>query len=289
MPLCFWLALLVSDMLTTGIADKFIITSILIKGRSVCVCVCLCVCLFAFSDQTIGPILTNDGSMKSLGLRVCHDGPRFLNFRSKPGKKGQKWPKIGPFQSYCLLLTKLLNRFWQTMALWIRGNPGDIVTGPKFWKSDPKLAKIAKNGPDIELLAFIYQTTQPIDFKLGMIEEVHPRSDFRLYSIFWMTSVPREWRHSAVWHLFLALMGRDIVRFPWKLACTQSNTQEITWAFWKKWVTSLNRKWRHSAVLTPFFALLGRGIVWYPRNFAHTESNNQEVTWAYWNKKNVTS
>ena len=228
-------------------------SSILIKGRSVCVCVCVSVCLFAFSDQTTGPILTNDGSMESLGLRLCHDGPRFLNFRSEPGKKGQKWLKIGPFHSYWPLLTKLLIRFWQTIALWNRGNPGDIVTGPNFWKSDPKLAKIAKNGPDTELLAFIDQTTQPIDFKLGMIEEVHPRSDFSIYPIFWMTSLPREWRHSAFWHLFWALMGREIVRSPWKLAYAQSNTQGITWAYWKKWVTSLNWKWRHIAVLTPFW------------------------------------
>ena len=77
------------------------------------------------------------------------------------------------------------------------------------------------------------QTVQPIDFRLGMMIEEHLRSVLSLFSIFWMTSHPREWRHSAIMTPFLALTGRKILRFPWKLAHTQSNTQGITWTYWK--------------------------------------------------------
>ena len=40
-------------------------------------------------------------------------------------------------------LTKLLNRFWQMMALWNRMDPGDDMTGPDFWISIPKVAEKA--------------------------------------------------------------------------------------------------------------------------------------------------
>ena len=40
-------------------------------------------------------------------------------------------------------LTKLLNRFWQMMALWNCMDPGDVMTGPDFWIAIPKVAEKA--------------------------------------------------------------------------------------------------------------------------------------------------
>ena len=45
------------------------------------------------------------------------------------------------------------------MTLWKRWDPGQVVTGPDFLNSDPKLAKMAQNGTDAEFFAFIDQTT----------------------------------------------------------------------------------------------------------------------------------
>ena len=180
----------------------------------------MCVCP-RFSDQTTKPIWTNDGSMEWYGPWWCHDGPRIFKI---PTRNWQKWPKMARIQSLLPLLTKLLDRYRQKMALWNRWDQDDLMTSPNFWKSGLKLAKIAPNGPGWELLAIIDQTAWPIDFKLSMIVEDYPRSDLSLFSIFWMTSVNRKWRHSTSLKTLLALLGRRIVRSSRNLEYIQTIT-----------------------------------------------------------------
>ena len=110
-----------------------------------------------------------------------------------------------------------------------------FITRTRLWG---RLDRNRVYGGALIIHIFMWRSFHLI-IKWSMKVEGHLRSVLSLFSIFWMTSLRREWRHSAILTPFLALTDRKIVRFPWKWAHTQNNTRGITWAYRKKC------EWRH--------------------------------------------